>query len=152
MATYRVAGPMKITYDSQDLGVAREGCRIRTRTAFQPVIDDLHGEEPSSYIYTGKSCIIDAIGLMDDGGSKFGVNVTLFGGTETPGQLASAVEKTLTLTERDDAAWTCKAVLIDPSEILLSATQELRYALSFIVVPESKQLFSAVPGYISVDA
>ncbi len=156
---YKVPGPLSITWNSQDLGATKVGCIIRPRTSWSPITDDDHGSEPADFILSGKSCIVEIIGLSvsdllnaDLWGQN---NMGLLSSDATPlgdiGTLASANGKILDITERDGSShWTANiTVPIDPDPITLNSTTELQIPLTFLIVPDANEkLFVTVPAYL----
>ncbi len=150
---YKVPGPVTVWWNDLDLGVTREGVIIRPRTGWTPIIDDMHGEEPASFIYTGKSMMIDIIALDEasvDTANPW-ASALLSIASNAVGTLGSAVAKTLKIIERDATYWFAeRAIPLDPSELALSSTQEMRIPISFLIIPDAnRKLFSATPAYVT---
>ncbi len=151
--SYEVPGPCTIKWGGNDLGVAREGIRILPRSGFQPITDDDHGEAPASFIFTGKGCVVELIGLdmtLIKAASPI-IEELLQMGTATIGQtIYSDLGKVLLITERNAETWQADvAAPSEPAELYLASTQEMRFPVAFLIVPDSAgKLFSAKPDYV----
>src|SRR5690554_5167725 len=97
---YRVPGPCTITYKSGDLGITKNGVIIRPNTGIVPITDDARGAEPSTFLFGGKSCIVELIGLEIPKLSAATLWDDVFGLGEV-GELASEAGGALVITERD---------------------------------------------------
>ncbi len=161
MATYKVLGPCSLTWNGIACGNTLQGVLIQPRHNWKPITDDLHGEEPADYIMAGKSCIV-ACTLLDtaaltlvkwfDASIPLSNLYTANGAASAIGVLASAVAKTLDITEGDTSThWIAlKAVPVDPTEIVIASTQEYRFNASFLILPDTNnKLFSTVPTYLT---
>lgn len=165
MSVFRVPGPVTVKFGTApspvSIGVSKAGAIIRTRTAWGPVTDDMHGTEPADYIYTGKAAQVEVAGvdyaqlkvanifhdyqgLLASGGAA---------GIATIGALASAagIGKQLDIVERGAVfTWTALVcVPLDPDTLSFMSTTELVVPITFLVVPDANgKLFSALPSYI----
>ena len=150
---FRVPGPVTVSWNGIDLGRFVGGVAIRERVGLQPITDDYHGDEPASFIFTGKSCAVELVGLDTASiadASPYAANLLGIQGGAI-GQLASAGAEEIIITERDGSSlWKAlRASPMDPTEFELKSTQELRIPLAFVVVPDAeKKLFHVVPSYI----
>ncbi len=149
---YRVPGPCTIEFGLADLGVTKQGIIIRPTTSLVPITDDHRGAVPGTYLFGGKSCTVEVIGMelsvlkdadIWDGGVLTQAN--------TVGTLASTAGASLTITERDGTSVWIAALAFptDPREINMKSTQELNVPLTFVIVNVLGKLFSTVPAYIS---
>ncbi len=151
--SYRVPGPCTIEFGGADIGVTKSGVIFRPNTSLVPITDDRRGAAPGTYLFGGKSCVIEIIGMnfsdiedadiWDGGALQLGANGV--------GSLASTGAKSLVIVERDTiSTWTCNAFPTDPRELNMKSTQEMNLPLLFVVVMDQAtgKLFSTVPAYI----
>jgi len=154
---YRVPGPVVVGVGASavTVGTSRNGVEIRPTTDYIPVVSQDSGEAPASYIYGGKACIVECLGLepaaIKAAESNLLQLLTGLANLGPVGSLASAVGVKLTLTESDAEAWIANtAVPFDPENLNLKSTQELQVPLRWLVVPDSADvLFATVPSYIA---
>jgi len=158
MAIYRVPGPCIIKFGNVPLGVSKAGCNIRTQTSWLPITDDAHGAAPADFIFAGKACQVEFVGL--DVASLKAANVwypyggllmNVTNGLLAIGALASALGKQLDIIERGGVyIWSALlTVPTDPDQITLQSTSELQLPTTFLVVPDiNGKLFSTLPSYI----
>ncbi len=151
---YVVPGPCTVEYNSLDIGVVREGIRILPRSGMQPITDDDHGEAPASFIFTGKGAVVELLGLDMSliKASSVVIDELLQMGNASIGQtIYTSLGLELKITERDGTSiWIAnKAAPSDPAELYLASTQELRYPVLFIIVPDANnKLFATKPSYV----
>ena len=156
---YHVAGPCDVRYGTNttstySLGTLLQGPIIRITTSVQPVTNQSLGASHASMIFTGKSAIVEVVGI--DFGTLWTVAPWAAGqllglGTAKIGALASALAKPLIIVERTSTnVWIAQlAVPVDPAEIGMRSTQEDRAPLSFLILPDADGLlFQTVPSYI----
>lgn len=158
---YRVPGPCtyKFGVGGVSLGHSKEGCIIRARTSWLPIIDDSHGAEPADFIFGGESAVVEIIGLhmeqMYDAAVFSGAGGLYLKdyGSAYVGVLASALATILRVTERDGGAnyWEAlKTIPLDPDVLALKSTVELQAPVSFLILPDDNdKLFSHVPSYVT---
>lgn len=157
-APYRVPGPCWITYEGNRI-YTKDGCVIRTSSAWQPITDDQHGTVPADYIFLGKSCTVDVISINPS--VLQGIFLVPLGqiGMAKIGELASNIGHVLEIIEQANriggggGTWhAAKAIPIDPSELNLTSSQEMKCPLSFLIVPLDGdldgKLFQTIPAYI----
>jgi len=135
MAIFRIPGPCEVEWGGEPLGVTRQGVIIRIRHTLTPITDDAHGTAPAAFINTGKSALV-TLEALDVGAFKTAWDSLL--NLYAVGTLASAVSDELNIYERgnNEPDWTAEqATCIDPSNIELRATQELRLDVSFLITP-----------------
>lgn len=157
---YRVPGPLTIKCGGVSIGVTQQGALVRIQQSWTPVLDDIHGEHPADYIYSGASASVEVIGmdvaelaghaqLWDSlGGAGAGSisAITKVGGLA----YCDALYRSLEIDEYGGEKWLANAtVLVDPAEHVLKSTQEVRVPLIFLVVPDANdKLFVTVPDYM----
>lgn len=149
---FRVPGPCAIVWGGNDIGVTKAGVIIRSTPNWIPIIDDEHGAEPADYIWAGKIITVECIGMHEDLITIADPFVNVFGSGKVVGEHIgqSTTHYALAITERDGTSvWGAAHTEPVPSELLLTATQELRIPLTFMILLDSSgQLFNAVPSYI----
>jgi hypothetical protein len=157
---YHVPGPVQVYFGSSYtfLGGTKSGVVIRARTTYRPVTDDAHGEEPATYIFSGKSCAVDVVGLDAAKLKTAFASIDIWplywrGLTDSAqvGALAHDIGKPLRLVERVATnIWEAGlAVLLDPDPMALRTTEELQLPVTFLIVPdENDKLFKTLPSYI----
>lgn len=152
---YRVPGPCTATYNSQALAPTKNGFIIRFETLWTPIISDAFGEEPSDFIYGGKRAEVAFVGMdpdVIDDADLFGNDFLQIAINSPPTLIQrSTAGRVLVITEADATTWSAPiAIPQEPSEILLSATQELLLPITFLLCPnEDGKLFTAVPAYLT---
>lgn len=157
---YHVPGPCLITWGGEEIGRTQDGCIIRPRTELIPITDDVHGRAPADYIFAGKSAVVECIGL-DAASLKKSMpwmGWLLCGDPDVgdPGAVVGDLmrqdgSQELIITERVAVyQWKAKyACAIDPSELRLQSTAELRVPLTFLILlDDNMQLFQTVPSYL----
>lgn len=155
---YRVPGPCSLLYGANDLGITKSGVVIRGTTSLVPIGDDQHGAAPSTFLFGGKSAIVEVIGLslatlavagLFDGGILNNDDLEGNHGAVI-GQLASETAQALTITERDGTSiWVAnKAFVYNPDNLTLKSIQELQMPLRFMIIIQAGKLFSTVPAYM----
>ncbi len=149
---YHVPGPCTLEFDGYDIGVTKAGVIIRPNTSLVPITDDGRGTEPGTFLFGGKSCVIEVIGLsalaLKDADVWDGGVLQLNGDV---GALASDGAAPLIITERNGSdSWDCMAFPIDPREFMMKSTQELQMPLTFMVIIDAStgKLFSNIPTYM----
>lgn len=163
MSKYHPTGPCTITFDGQTLGKTKAGVIIRPKMTWTPVIVDKLGAAPVGYIYSGKSCTVEAVlteyNVSGSAGFQKFLNSWVPGGllgylsgvAGDPcliGETArtalgysgsgTGICKTLNIHEEvADKDWTSAiAFLLDPAELLLAATSEQNVPVTFIIIPD----------------
>jgi hypothetical protein len=152
---YRVAGPCDISFDGKSLGVTQQGVIIRIRHSWQPITDDLHGAEPADFISTGKSVVVECVGMDVEkiGAAHPWLTALLKQSIEAKpdaGQLASSSARPLKITQRDSKVWLAPhAIAGGAMDLALSSVQESRHPLTFLIIPDADTgaLFTIVPSY-----
>jgi len=149
---YRVPGPCTIEFGAADLGVTKSGIIIRPNTSLVPITDDHRGAVPGTYLFGGKSCVVEVIGMelevLKDADIWDGGVLTQ---ADTVGTLASASGAALTITERDGTSvWIADlAFPTDPRELGMRSTQEMNVPLTFVIINVAGKLFSTIPAYVA---
>jgi len=158
-AVYKVPGPMHVSWAGQDIGTIVSDVRIRATTSTLPITAQYGGVTPLSFIFGSKSLLVECIGIDLEslwtaqpwsGGALMGYDL----GGGPIGTLASALAQPLILTERNPAnQWIANlAIPVDPNELRLSTTQEIRAPLTFLILPNDNlplPLFQTIPSYIA---
>jgi len=153
LAAFHVPGPCAISWDNKNLGNTKAGVVIRANTAWESITDDRHATAPASYIFTGKSAVVEIIALQSAYVklAKPWASGTLLGANNMEGTLASDLAKPLIITEAADAgSWIAlTAVPEDPTVLALLSTQELQIPIRFLLLlDDNGRLFNTVPAYI----
>jgi hypothetical protein len=173
---YQVPGPCTITFGTGDIWTTtKSGVLISIAQQTYPVQWDTRGPQDAALITGGKMCTIAAT-IIDIGTPLFatkivdgllgyqsddGAEATSAPALNTPipiGALASAIAMPLTITERQLGrvtayTWVAPlAVLLDPSEIRLTASAEIHIQLQWMLLPSWSSThyvyFSTVPAYV----
>ncbi len=149
---FRVPGPCAILWGGNDVGVTKAGVIIRSAPNWVPIIDDEHGAEPADYIWAGKIITVECTGLHEDLITIADPFANVLGSGKVVGEKigVDTAHYALSITERDGTSiWLAAHTEPIPAEMLLTATQELRIPLTFIVLLDSNGLlFNTTPSYI----
>lgn len=149
---FRVPGPCAITWGGNAIGVTKAGVIIRSTPNWVPIIDDAHGAEPADYLWAGRIVTVECIGMHEDLITLADPFDNVFGSGKVVGEHIgqSTTHSALAITERDGtSAWLAAHVEPVPADLLLSATQELRVPLVFMILLDSSgYLFNTIPSYI----
>jgi len=149
---YHIPGPCKISYKAKELGWYVDGVIIRIRTEWTPITDQNHGNTPADFIFSGKAAtvMVPTVDPAKANAADPWVAELLQQGTDNIGKLASALGGALSITERDNSVWGATyAAPIDPEELRLLSTQELRLPLAWLIIPDENGKLFTPPGYIS---
>lgn len=157
MAFY-VPGPCTITYDTQSFLTTKEGVIIRPRVNWKELVADVTGVAPSGFLENGRGCTVEC-SLCNFTSTNLaqlsakcvdGLGSVLASSNGNIGALMSALKAILVITEADASAWTASyAMMLDPTEIPLMATQDLVIPIMFIIIPDGgNDLFTSIPTYI----
>ncbi len=169
--TFHINGPVTVKYNGITLGKCKEPIAIRPKVTWTPILVDGFGTAPAGYIFGGRSAVVECVlseyedsvrGFTELTQDMFpnGLYSILAGTGNDPlkvGELASNVAKILTLEETAEISpgnpyyWQADiAVISDPAELILNATSEMQWPISFLIIPDSSaDLFSVIPSYIS---
>jgi hypothetical protein len=163
--TIQVPGPCTITYGTlaapEAFGVALDGVTITSQMIWTPIVADVLAGSPVDYIFGGRNVTVsfqlaDIAALAN---TFFLGSLGKLGTAADPGTVvicpATLSTRALRITERESQGyWQADyAVPLDPAQLLLAATQELRIPFEFKILPNAKgQLFSALPSYITTTA
>jgi len=162
--THRVPGPLTISVskggDSKSLGVTKQGATIYVETRWEPITCDALGSAPADFIFTGKSCRVEIIGLdtstlktalaeiMEDTWGEINEVGYLMSGEANDTAITNVK---LTMVERGGAyTWEAEQCdILNTHDIILRSTQEFQLPLTFLVLPDSSgDLFQTLPSYI----
>jgi len=149
---FRVPGPCTILWNNDAIGVTESGVIIKSTPNWVPLLDDGHGAEPADYLWAGRTITIECIGLDESSITSANLFANSLKGGKLVGealQMSTSPQKALRITERDGEIWQALHTEPLPPELVLTATQELKMPLIFMVMHDvNGNLFSTLPSYI----
>ncbi len=149
---FRVPGPCEIWWGGSELGVTKAGVLISTTPNWVPILDDAHGAEPADYLWAGKVITVECLGMHEDLITLALPFANTFGGGKAVGEHIGqdTAHAALEIKERTGGhSWKAAHTEPLPPELLLTATQELRTPLAFLILLDvNGYLFNTIPGYI----
>lgn len=154
---FKVPGPCTITYNAVSFSTTKDGVIIRPRVNWKELVADVTGIAPSGFLETGRGCTVECqlcnlVGTISSLAANFvdGLGSKDASSNGNIGSLMSALASALIITEASADTWNATfALLMDPSEIPLTATSEMVIPATFIIIPDgSGDLFTSVPAYI----
>jgi len=172
LPAYHVNGPCLIKYNGIILGKCKEPVVIRPKVTWSPILVDGFGTAPAGFIFGGRSAVVEVLLSEAASGTRGFTELTqdMFPGglfsllTNTVndplrvGELGSAIALPLTIQELAYPAvpgspyeWLApKAILADPAELVLNATSETQFPLTFLLIPDAvtAKIFTTIPAYL----
>ena len=149
--SYRVPGPVAMSFDSKDLGGFKEGVIIHPRYEWEPITVDVYGRAPIDYINVGVSASVECVGVdyQAIAAANPWIKELFEIGTKVGTLAYMNFCKVLQITERDGSIWVAdKAFLAGIADLPLLSTREEAFPLSFVILPDDNdKLWSALPNY-----
>ena len=172
LPAYHVNGPCLIKYNGVILGKCKEPVVIRPKVTWTPILVDGFGTAPAGFIFGGRSAVVEVLLSEAASGSRGYTELTqdmfpnglfslLTNTANDPlrvGELGSLIALALSIEELaypsvpgSPYEWIAPlAILADPAELVLNATSEQQFPLTFLLIPDptTAKIFTTIPSYI----